>query len=278
MKICALLATFNEERTVDRCIGHLISQGLDVYLIDNGSTDRTCELARRHLGHGLVGIETLERRDVFSLRSQLERKEQLARSLDADWFLHVDADEMPVPDPRFKTLADGVAAAHAEGYNVINFDEVVFLPTAESPDHDHARYAETMTRYYYFAPWPNRLQRLWRRRSGAVDLRARMGHAVGIRDKRIYPINFILKHYICLGHAHLVEKYGRRAYDPAEVSDGFHSWRPFLDLGRFQFPLESLLLEWSAAGAPDTSQPWSKHYFDEYRIADAESAAMEAQG
>jgi GT2 family glycosyltransferase len=45
MKICAIIATYNAKRWIDRCFGSLISSSvkLDIVVIDNGSTDGTVE-------------------------------------------------------------------------------------------------------------------------------------------------------------------------------------------------------------------------------------------
>ena len=57
MRIVALLAVHDEERFIGGCIEHLAGQGVEAYLLDNDSTDGTVEIAERHLGHGLIGIE-----------------------------------------------------------------------------------------------------------------------------------------------------------------------------------------------------------------------------
>src|SRR5947209_3395096 len=142
MRVIALLATYNEERFVGACIEHLAGQGVDVYLIDNDSTDRTVEIAGRRLGRGVVGIERFPRAGVYSWRPLLERKAQLAAELDADWFLHVDADEIRLPPRPGMTLAEALAEVDREGYNAVNFQEFTFVPTRESPEHDHPRFQE----------------------------------------------------------------------------------------------------------------------------------------
>ena len=50
MRVVALLATYNEERFITACLGHLTGHGVEVYLIDNESTDRTVQLAERFRG------------------------------------------------------------------------------------------------------------------------------------------------------------------------------------------------------------------------------------
>jgi glycosyltransferase involved in cell wall biosynthesis len=95
--VVALLATYNEERFVAGCPEHLLQQQIDVYLIDNCSTGQTVAIVSRYIGHGLIGIETIPRRGTYSWLPILERKEQLANTLDFDWFMNIDADEIRLP-------------------------------------------------------------------------------------------------------------------------------------------------------------------------------------
>ena len=59
IRILAIISTRNEENYINYNLKHLIDQNIDVYLIDNSSTDRTCEIAKKYLGKGLVGIEKI---------------------------------------------------------------------------------------------------------------------------------------------------------------------------------------------------------------------------
>jgi Glycosyl transferase family 2 len=109
MRVLALLAAY-KRRFIDPCLEHLHRHGIDTYLIDNGSTDDTVARAERRPGRGLIGIESLDRGpgDFFDLRKQLRRKEELARELDADWFIHLDADEIRLSPVGEKTLAQAL--------------------------------------------------------------------------------------------------------------------------------------------------------------------------
>src|SRR4029079_8936485 len=53
MRALALIAAYNEERFIGGCLEHLFSQGVEAYLCDNDSTDRTVAIAERYLGAGL---------------------------------------------------------------------------------------------------------------------------------------------------------------------------------------------------------------------------------
>ncbi|HTU79386.1 MAG TPA: glycosyltransferase family 2 protein, partial [Solirubrobacteraceae bacterium] len=128
MRIIAMIQVYNERRFIAGCIEHLHSQGVDVYVIDNESTDDTLAIAESYMGRGVVGIETLAReQDSFALHAQCVRQEQLAQTLDADWFIHHDADEIRVSPKRGQSLADAIAEYDAAGFNAINFLEFTFI-------------------------------------------------------------------------------------------------------------------------------------------------------
>ena len=57
MKILAIICAYNEGDIVQSVIGELIGHGVDVYLMDNNSTDNTVDQAKKWLGRGLIHIE-----------------------------------------------------------------------------------------------------------------------------------------------------------------------------------------------------------------------------
>src|SRR6266496_3968080 len=94
LKVVAIIAAYNEGDLVGQVVTHLIQQGVQIYFLDNGSTDDTLDRVRPFLGTGVLMIEPFVQDSVhFSWQSILARKEALARELDADWLIHQDADE-----------------------------------------------------------------------------------------------------------------------------------------------------------------------------------------
>lgn len=195
MRIVALVQTYNERRHIARCIEHHRDQGADVYVVDNESTDETIGIVERYLGRGVIGLETLPRRRGRDLRDSLQRKQELACTLDADWLIHLDADERRCSsDPR-QSLGDALRVADEAGFNAVNFLEFVFVPTIEAPDHDHPDYERTMRSYYHFLPgYPHRLN-AFKRQDGPVDLASSGGHRVAFEGRRLAPRNLSMRHY-----------------------------------------------------------------------------------
>lgn len=182
MYVVAILATYNEARFITGCIEHLRAQGVDVYLIDNESTDATLEIAERYLGCGVIGIETMPRAGASDLHARLARKEELAETLDADWIMHVDADEFHIAARPRRSLVQAFTEAEEAGFNAVNFLEFTFVPTLERPDHDHPYFARTMRSYYAFLPvFPHRLN-AWRCQENGWIWRPRPGIGCSSRD------------------------------------------------------------------------------------------------
>jgi glycosyltransferase involved in cell wall biosynthesis len=260
MRVIALLATYNEERFIAGCLEHLFRQGVEVYLCDNESTDQTVAIAERYLGHGLIGIETLPRAGMYSWRPILERKEQLATTLEADWFMHVDADEIRLPPHSDRTLAQAFAGVQAQGYNAVNFLEFTFIPTQEAPDHDHPDFQKTMRWYYPFLPtFPHRLN-AWKRQSGREELAWSGGHRVRFPGLHMYPESFRMRHYLFLSVPHAIRKFVARVYDPAELAVGWHGWRTSVRPEMIKLPPEADLRTYLSDDQLDSSNPRTQHY------------------
>lgn len=260
-RILAIIAAYNEERFIGGCLEHLVANGVEVYLIDDGSTDATVEIARRFLGRGVRAIERRRRDGVYRWRRVLARKEQLACELDADWFLHLDADEIPQSSRAGQTLAGAIEEADGRGYNAVEFHELTFVATREEPDHDHDHFRETMRWYYPFRPRRRHLVRGWKRR-GRVDLVSSGGHQAKFWWRRISADVLHLRHYLVLSHEHMLRKYAERTYDAEEVARGWHGWRARVTPDGIALPSQSELRFMARDGDLDPSAPRRRHFIE----------------
>jgi glycosyltransferase involved in cell wall biosynthesis len=259
MRIVALITAYNEARFIGACLDHLHAQGVETYLCDNGSTDDTVAIAAKRLRRGLLTIEHLPRDGTFRWRAILRHKEQRAAELDADWFLHLDPDEIALPPPGRATLRDAFAAVDAAGYNAVDFAEFTFVPTREAPDHDHADFRRTMIWYYPFAAAPLHRLCAWKRQPERVDLASSGGHTVAFPGRRASPQRFRLRHYLFLSREHMRTKFERRRYDAEEVRQGWHSWRPSLRVDALPLPSQRELRVARTDDELDPSSPRTEH-------------------
>ena len=259
MRVIAILAAYNEERFIGNCLEHLYQQGVEAYLIDNGSTDETVTIARHYLGKCLLHIESLPRDGVYRLRQLLQRKEELAETLPGDWFVHQDPDEVRLSRQPGQTMAEALAQAEANGYNAVNFQEFTFVPTREPPDHDHPRYMETMRWYYPFGPkYPHQLK-AWKRQATRVDLATSGGHRISFAGLKMAPEPLLMRHYLFLSVPHAIEKYVNRKYDPEAVKKGWHRWRANLQAEQISLPHQSELKFYVSDDRLDATNPWVRH-------------------
>jgi glycosyltransferase involved in cell wall biosynthesis len=265
VRVVAIIAAYNEERFIAGCLEHLFRHGVEAYLIDNCSIDQTVAIARRYLGHGLIGLESFPRLEGrYNWRAILLRKEELAVTLDADWFMHVDADEIRLSPRTGQTLAAAFAELDEQGYNAVEFFEFTFIPTREEPDHDHPNFQSTMRRYYPFRPWsPHRLN-AWRRQPARVELAWFGGHRVRFPGLRVAPVLFPMRHYLFLSVAHFLNKYTHRVYDPAEVQRGWHGWRSRLKPDLIKLPTQAELRLYTSDDELDPARPRTRDFAEEW--------------
>ena len=201
----AVMPAYNEGDVIGAAIGALISEGVDVYLLDHRSTDDTVAQASPWLGRGLVRIERFpdesgpgfdqRNGDVMVWRDILRRAEQVTGEVDADWYLFVNADEFrESPWPR-TTLADGLRRVDELGFNAINFELVNFRPTPEDRFVERTD-ARTALRFYEPPGHYDGVQiKAWKRQPQPVNLHEHGGHDVLFEGKRVCPVPFVLRHY-----------------------------------------------------------------------------------
>jgi len=202
----AIIAAYNEADVIEQVVRDLIEQGVQVYFLDDGSTDRTVAAVERFLGRGVLAIE--RRSDTarnsapapFEWERILLRKTELARTLDAGWFIHHDADEFRESPWSHVTLRDAIQRVDALGFNAIDFASLDFWPV-----HDNFRAGDDVREAFPFyaeqAPHDRAQIRCWKK-TADLDLASTGGHEARFPDRRIFPMRFILRHYPIRGQAH----------------------------------------------------------------------------
>ena len=153
-RVVAIISAHNEGDVIYHVIGDLIQQGVSVYLLDHRSTDNTVEEAAKWLGKGLLHIENFpddsryaeENKSQYIWRDILKRKTELASQLDADWFIHADADEFRESPWPGLTLREAIQVVDRLGYNAIDFELLNFRPVDNSfvPGKDVREYPEVL--------------------------------------------------------------------------------------------------------------------------------------
>jgi glycosyl transferase family 2 len=204
-RVLAIISAFNEGDIISRVLEHLVENGIDVYFIDNHSTDDTVEEARRWLGRGVLEIETFPAESSatagFDWGAILRRKEELAKELAYDWFIHHDADEIREPPWPGISLRDAIRWVDTLGYNSIDFRVLNFPPIDDG-------FRQGMDPKTYFRYWedPGEFDEIqikaWKSGPAPISLAPFGGHQVRFRDRKIFPIPFLMRHYPIRSQSH----------------------------------------------------------------------------
>jgi len=204
----AIMPAFNEADVIFHAIGALVSEGVDVYLIDHESTDGTAEVARPWLGRGLVRIERFPEEAGYSERNRTEmvwrdilrRVGEVTGEVPADWYLFVNADEFREAPWPGVTLAEGLREVDELGFSAVNFELLDFRPTPQDDFVDGSDVREHLRHYEPPRHYDVLQIKAWKAQPAVVDLVHHGGHDVLFAGKRVFPVPFLL--FIVTGHFH----------------------------------------------------------------------------
>jgi glycosyltransferase involved in cell wall biosynthesis len=241
LKIAAIIGVRNERKILPACLRHLISEGIQYGIIDNGSTDGSRDLIESdEFKAHLVGYEVVPYTGAFELDRILEAKWAMCKTLDADWVIHHDSDEMMHSYRKDETLAEAISRiAGEQSCNVINFDEFVFLPVELSTGQETGEFPPMLS-YYFFEPVKYRLMRAWKRNLGVSNI-SYGGHMLVGKGVTIAKESLALRHYIFQNQEHAFQKYRERRYAERNVKRGWHANRVDQPIENFKFPSASEL-------------------------------------
>jgi len=105
--LTAILIAYNEELDLPRALASLKGVADEIILVDSGSTDRTCEIARES------GARVYSR----TLDSLAEQKNYAASLASNNWLLSIDCDEELSPELRSSLIAWKEPPPEKDGYD-----------------------------------------------------------------------------------------------------------------------------------------------------------------
>jgi glycosyltransferase involved in cell wall biosynthesis len=225
--VVAFMPTFNEVDIVRQQVRRLLAQGIEVHVIDNWSTDGTPEAIEDLRGNGL----TLERfpepgaDHKFGLRNLLARIEEAAADCSPDWCVLHDADEIRQSPWLDASLRTSLWKVQQTGANAVDFTRLDFRPV----DNDFASGADLATTLRYCEFTSESLAppqvKAWRAPGERAQLALTGGHDVGFANRKVFPLNFLLRHYPVRSQRHgeqKVFKDRQPRYIPEDVRAGWH--------------------------------------------------------
>jgi hypothetical protein len=251
--VLAVLPAYNEEDIIESTVRDLLGQGVAVHLIDNWSTDRTLEYA---IAAGRSSRFTWERfpasgpSGVYQWRELLDRVDHVAAASDADWCIAQDVDERrSSPWPGF-TLRDALFTVEQRGFNAVDHTVLNFVPTTDA--FQDRRDPEQHLRHFELGQFEGHFVqvRAWKNSGACVGLPSTGGHTIRRPDLRIFPYNFLLKHYPIRSQRHgdrKVFRDRRPRWSPEERALGWHVQYDALDTTSTFIREPESLIEFSAA-------------------------------
>lgn len=237
-RVAAVISVYNDADILPSTLDYLNDNGIEFYVLDNWSTDETYEAARQFEGRGLLGLERFPEEGPtqhYEWTEILERKEEIARSLEADWVIHYDSDEIfesPWPEIRLK---DAIYYVDQCGFTCIDHSLINFHPTDNSfkpgmNTREHFRYWEPG-----LMPGAFRLFRTWKNWGQPVELAKTGGHDVSFPEKRVYPFKFLIRHYRIRSQEHGERKIFQerlQRFKQEERDKGWHTHYDHLNPGQ----------------------------------------------
>lgn len=194
-RIMAIIHTYNEADVIDQVVEYVIGQGVDIYLLDNWSTDGTYEKELRLKEHHLdkIRVERFPasgKTDNYEWYKQLEKTEHISKELNYDWYIHYDADEMRVCPWKNVTLKQVIYFVDSLGYNLVEHFCIDFKLTDKEQKNIFMK--ET---YFEFGKRPLHYStKIWKK-SEHIDLKKTGGHQATINTPKIFPLLILNRHY-----------------------------------------------------------------------------------
>ena len=246
-KVLAIIHSYNEADIIEETIQHLLDQGLYIYVLDNYSTDGSFDIVRKIQIENKDRIflekfpeEKYEGQHRYEWYKQLEKTEQIAQTLDFDWFIHYDVDEIRISPWKNVNLRDAICFIDSLGYNcventVIDFrltrrDEVIFNTNGFYAMRENITTEQLKT---------------WKK-SERIELKSSAGHKAQISNPKIFPLKILNKHYPMRS----VEQASKKVFDERKkdysydekIKKGWHTqYDNIVDVSDFIYDSEKLL-------------------------------------
>ena len=192
MKLVGMLPVFDAEDFISEVIEHLLSQEIELVVLDNGSTDKTSDICKKFADDGLIDLVRYKT-SKWDWRTVLRMLYHMALIKSPDWVIRSDYDEILECGIDHFTLKEAISKADSEDYNLIQFDRFEFFMTDN--DNESANSIKEKLTYY---SWESDIHyRAWKFYPG-IRVEPPGGHYPVFTEEqkyRIYPRKFVCRHY-----------------------------------------------------------------------------------
>ncbi len=228
-KVTAIIPSYNESDILYASIMKYYRQGIGVYVVDGWSGDQTLDILEALKRDSfIIGYEKYPADGAtkyYEWKQVLHRVEELAKVLEADWFIFSDVDEIRVSPWENMGLKEAIYCVDKMGFNAIDHSVLLFQPTDNgfSSQYDFEDYLK----YFKFDDYQgfNPQIKTWKNLNKDISLTKFGGHVVSFDGIQVCPYRFIVKHYPIRSQAHgekkvFLERVAR--WSPKEREMGWH--------------------------------------------------------
>jgi len=193
----------NNEEIIQEVIEYLISQGIELVVLDNGSTDKTYEICKKYVGRGILKLSNYKS-ESFRVSINLRMLYDMALVHSPDWVILNASDELLESGIPNRNLKDSIEQIDSEGFNLIQFDRFDFFMTDD--DNESANTVKEKFRYYSYQG--DFVYRAWKYFPGIRNEDV-AGHYPVFPDGhryKIWPKKFVMRHYPIRSSNHAKQK------------------------------------------------------------------------
>ena len=201
-RVVAVVPTYDEADILDRTIAHLVVNGLEVHVIDNWSTNGCREIAESWRGRGVVAIDSYPEEGPearFDWQELLRRVPRIGTATGAHWTTLNDADELRESPWRGVTLRDALWHVQQSGFNCVNLTQIDFLLTDPAVARDGLPFGLPLEAAFPYLRSPAigdmTQMKFWKNGIYEVDIASTGGHTARFPGRRVFPYNFLQRHY-----------------------------------------------------------------------------------
>lgn len=132
-RVLAVVTTLNDEDIIAATIERLVKEGIELYMVDTGSTDDTIGEATRWLNRGLIGTE-IHRVDpgAAGAATLLHRRAEICHREQADWYLYQGGDEISYGPWPGLSLLKSILHVDKLGFERIESRRITLRPVDDS--------------------------------------------------------------------------------------------------------------------------------------------------
>jgi len=199
-----MIPVYNEADNIAYVIEHLISQGIELVILDNGSTDNSYEICSGYLNKGVLWLQVLQT-ERYEFDILVQKLYDVAFLFHADWVLVNAADEFLESPYQGLTLKAAIEREDREGYNMIQFNNFEFFPTEKDLGKNELDVRRRLKHY----TWNDDLQfRCWKIYP-EIKVSMTAGHypifPTNVKCK-IAKTKYVLRHYRIRSYEHGLKK------------------------------------------------------------------------